>query len=93
MDRCRSEALFRFVTRSAGSRRQLTGGLLGSSMAIALARLNGDETRAKKKRKKKKKKKVTCPSGETRCPKGFPSSCCAADTSCCDTSRVGCCAV
>lgn len=94
MGRCRRDALCRIGTTISGSRRQLAGGLLGSAMGIGVAWLPPDGATAKKKRKGKRKKKApTCPTGETRCPRGFPSGCCPAETACCDTSRLGCCAV
>lgn len=72
-------------------RRQVAQGLLVAA-GVVIASRAGDATIAKK-RKHKKKNKGTCPSGETRCPKGFPSACCAAGTDCCDTSRLGCCEI
>ena len=89
MDGSRFEAWTRTVTPTSGSRRRLVGGFLAA--AIAGAMLGSDDALAKK--KKKRKKNVTCPSGESRCPQGFPSPCCAAGTTCCDTSRLGCCQV
>lgn len=73
------------LTRIAGCRRRLTAGLLGAALAIGVA-LPTEHTTAKKKGKKK------CPAGESRCPKGYPSRCCPPETTCCDTSRGGCCA-
>lgn len=90
MDDSQFDSVTRAVPARLGSRRQMTGGLLAAVGSLAAA-LTVDEAHARKKRKKKKK--VTCPAGEIRCPKGFPSSCCSAGSTCCDTSRLGCCAV
>lgn len=79
-----------------GSRRHVTRDLLGALVALAAATRYEPHAAARNKKKKRKNKQkgdtVQCPAGETRCPSGFPSACCAAGTTCCNTSRVGCCA-
>jgi len=92
MDSRRFDTWARSMTNASGSRRQLTVGLFGAVVVRAVASLTATDAVAKKKRKKKKPQNQ-CLSGETSCPKGFPSPCCSAGTTCCDTSRLGCCAV
>ena len=72
------------------SRRRMGAALLGALALLGVPALDDGATDARKKRKKKKKR---CPADQIRCPKGFPSACCAAGSECCDTSRLGCCEV
>lgn len=77
-------------TQRLESRRQATGGLLRSVLALGGVALTATDATAKKKHKHQKPR---CGTDETRCPTGFPSACCPAAMTCCDTSRVGCCEV
>lgn len=90
MDGYGSAAWTGAVARASGTRRHAGASVLWALAMICVPALGDGETAARKGRRKKKK---TCPSGQTRCPKGFPSACCAAGTDCCDTSRLGCCEV
>ncbi len=82
----------RAFAHEPGSRRHVTSGMVGAVLALVTVSRTASDAAAKKKRKKKKRP-VQCPSGETGCPKGFPSACCGVGTECCDTSRLGCCPV